>query len=226
MKIKNRGKLSQKVRQLLGLSQKEEYVSFDSRSIYYGHQKISYKGVQAIRCPFDFVIIQMIVFEVKPDLIIEIGTNQGGSALYLADLMSAFNIDGMIHSIDINDNSIENLKNNSKIKVFTEGWEAYDLDNCKGFNKILVIEDASHTYECSLGAIKKFAQVVSKDSYLIVEDGIVDVLGIANEFGGGPLKAIREFLFQNSEFVVDSKWCDMFGKNATFNVNGYLKKVK
>jgi hypothetical protein len=26
------------------------------------------------------------------------------------------------------------------------------------------------------------------------------------------------------EFFVDRKWCDMFGKNATFNVNGYLKK--
>lgn len=226
MKISNRGKLFQKFNQLLGRSTRDEYVSFNSRSIYYGHQKITYKGVQAIRCPFDFVMFQMIVFEVKPDLIIEIGSNEGGSALYLADLMQSFGLSGEIHSIDINDSAVKNLKNNPNIKVFTNGWEAYDLEYCKGFNKILVIEDAAHTYECTLGAIKKFAPVVSKDSYLIVEDGIVDVLGTSESFNGGPLKALREFLPNHPEFIVERKWCDMFGKNATFNVNGYLKKIK
>jgi cephalosporin hydroxylase len=226
MKISNRGKLFQKFNQLLGRSTRDEYVSFNSRSIYYGHQKITYKGVQAIRCPFDFVMFQMIVFEVKPDLIIEIGSNEGGSALYLADLMQSFGLSGEIHSIDINDSAVKNLKNNPNIKVFTNGWEAYDLEHCKGFNKILVIEDAAHTYECTIGAIKKFAPVVSKDSYLIVEDGIVDVLGTSESFNGGPLKALREFLPNHPEFIVERKWCDMFGKNATFNVNGYLKKIK
>lgn len=209
-----------------GMLPKDEYVSFDSSSIYYGHQKVTYKGIQAIRCPFDYVIFQMIIFEVKPDLIIEIGTNQGGSALYLADLMNSYGIDGEIHSIDINDNAVENVKSNPRIKLFTTGWENYDLELTKKFNKVLVIEDAAHTYECTLGAINKFAPVVSVNSYMIVEDGIINDIGMEEMFDGGPLKSLREFLPLHPEFVVDRSWCDMFGKNATFNVNGYLKKIR
>ena len=45
-------------------------------------------------------------------------------------------------------------------------------------------------------------------------------------FKGGPCKAIREFLPKHPEFIVERKWCDFFGKNATNNVNGFLKKIK
>jgi len=56
---------------------------------------------------------------------------------------------------------------------------------------------------------------------LIVEDGIVNVLGREEKFLGGPPKAIREFLQNRKEFVVDRSWCDMFRGNATFNMNVY-----
>jgi cephalosporin hydroxylase len=61
---------------------------------------------------------------------------------------------------------------------------------------------------------------------LIVEDGIIGELGMKNEFHGGPLKAIDEFLRTNQDFEVDRHWCDFFGRNVTFNVNGYLKRVR
>jgi cephalosporin hydroxylase len=59
-----------------------------------------------------------------------------------------------------------------------------------------------------------------------VEDGIINELGMEKLYNGGPLKAIREFLKTDDRFEVDIKWRDMFGKNATFNVNGYLKRIK
>jgi len=208
----------------LGLTPKSEYVNFNSKSIYYGHQKVTYKGIQAIRCPFDYVIFQMIIWEVKPDLIIEIGTNQGGSALYLADLMESYKLDGEVHSIDINKNASDNVESCNRIRLFTEGWENYDLGLVTKFHRVLVIEDAAHTYECTLGALKKFAPVVSANSYFIVEDGIVSDLGQHKNLNGGPLRAIREFIIEDNKFYVDRKWCDMFGSNATFNVNGYLRK--
>lgn len=215
----------QKLKNLIRKTPVDEQVFFNSSTIYFGHQKIYYKGIQAIRCPFDYVIYQMILHEVQPDLIIEIGTNNGGSAIYLSDLMDAMKLKGEIHSIDINKMAEENVKGYERIKLFTNGWEAYDLDITKNFERILVIEDAAHTYDCTLGAIEKFAPVVTKNSYLIVEDGIINDLGFTEKFEGGPLKALREFLPKHPEFTVDRKWCDMFGKNATFNVNGYLKKT-
>ena len=90
----------------------------------------------------------------------------------------------------------------------------------------MIIEDASHTYEDTIGALNKFHELVSLDSYFIIEDGIINELGLEKKYQGGPLRAIREFLPNHPDYIVDRKWCDMFGKNATFNVNGYLKKIK
>ncbi|WP_367757363.1 CmcI family methyltransferase [Flavobacterium sp. WC2430] len=203
----------------------EEKVKISIQSIDKGHHNITYKGVTAIKCPFDYVIYQMIIFEVKPDLVIEIGTNIGGGALYIADLLDS-NGKGVLHTIDILDQVDEKVKNHKRINFFTEGWENYDLKLTKEFEKILIIEDASHTYKDSLGILNKFHSIVSKDSYFIIEDGIINELGLEREYLGGPLKAIREFLPNHQEYIVERKWCDMFGINATFNVNGYLKKVK
>lgn len=202
---------------------KDEKIKITPRSIYNGHHRVSYRGVKAIRCPFDYVIYQMIISEVMPDLIIEIGTNTGGGALYIADLLNNIG-HGMVHTIDIKKQSADILSVHPRIKLFTEGWENYALEEAKGFSKILVIEDASHMYEDTLGALHKFAPIVSPGSYLIVEDGIINELGLKRDYHGGPLRAIRDFLKVNKDFKVDRHWCDFFGKNATFNVNGYLKK--
>ncbi|MFT5824254.1 MAG: cephalosporin hydroxylase [Crocinitomix sp.] len=198
--------------------------SFPLKGIDNGHYNIEYKGVKCLKCPFDYVIYQMIVNEVNPDLIIEIGTNEGGSTLYLADLLELQG-NGTVHSIDIKDDCPKKVKEHGRIKLFTDGWESYDLNLTREFKKILVIEDSSHQYENTLGAIKKFNSIVTIGSYLIVEDGIIDDLGRAKEFNGGPLKAIKEFLTENLNFSIDQRWIDFFGNNATFNPMGYLKKT-
>lgn len=203
---------------------KDEQVKISVQSIYEGHHQVTYKGIKAIRCPFDYVIYQMIINEIKPDLVIEIGTNIGGGALYIADLLDS-NGNGILHTIDIVDIVEPKVKEHNRIKFFTKGWEDYDLELTKGFDKILIIEDASHLYKDTIGILNKFHQTVSVDSYFIIEDGIINELGLEKSYEGGPLKAIREFLPNHPEFIVDRKWCDMFGKNATFNVNGYLKRV-
>jgi cephalosporin hydroxylase len=215
-----------KLKYIVSPISKSEKVKFNLNSIFEGHFKVKYKGISCIRCPFDYVIYQMIISEVLPDLIIEIGTHNGGSALYMADLMTSCGIKGEVHTIDIKAIADSKILNDERIKVFTNGWENYDINLGNGFNKILVIEDAAHTYECTKGVIQKFASLVSLGSYLIVEDGIVDKLGFRPEFKGGPLKAIKEFLPSHPEFFVDRKWCDLFGNNATFNVNGYLKRIQ
>ncbi len=202
----------------------DEVVHFNLASVYQGQFAVTYRGISTLRVPFDYVMYQMIVSEIQPDLVIEIGTNCGGTALYLADLMNALG-HGTVHSIDIDARSGELVKNHPRIKLFTRGWEEYDLTESSGFSNILVIDDASHMYEDVSGALKKFAPIVSPGSYFIVEDGIIDEVGLSEQYRGGPLRAIREFLPDNTDFVVDRTYCDMFGKNATANVNGYLKRI-
>jgi cephalosporin hydroxylase len=200
-----------------------------------GIGKTTYRGVGILKFPFDYVMYQMIVFEIKPDLIIEIGTYGGGSALYLADLLDILG-KGEVHTIDIYPEitpamscGLSLFQNHPRTKYFNKGYEGYDLSNCEGHETILVIDDGTHKYEDVLKALYKFKDVVSKNSYFIVEDGNCYQLypNVAySEWNGGPLKAIDEFLKNNSDFIIDKKWCDFYGTNSTFNTNGYLKKIK
>ena len=200
-------------------------INFKLEDIYLGHHKVTYKGVPAIKCPFDYTLYQMIIQEVQPDLVIEIGTNKGGSTLYIADLLE-LNKKGEIHTIDLPENDEDAiLFSHARIKIFKEGFENYKTEAMSTFETILIIEDGSHQYKDTLAALNKFASFVSKDSYFIVEDGIVKELGREKEFNGGPQKAIKEFLMQNKSFLIDRKWCDFFGANGTFNINGYLKRL-
>jgi len=204
---------------------KSEAVAFSVQSINKGHHQVTYRGVKAIRCPFDYVIYQMIISELQPDLIIEVGTRFGGGAYYMADLLDSIG-KGIVHTIDIVDNVAQVVKQHKRIHFFDDGWENYDIELVKHYHKTLVIEDASHNYNDTIGILNKFHELVSKDSYFIIEDGIINKLGLEKDYEGGPLKAIREFLPNNPNFIIDRKWCDFFGKNATFNVNGYLKKIQ
>ncbi|MBN7812942.1 class I SAM-dependent methyltransferase [Algoriphagus sp. H41] len=197
--------------------------TYSLKEIHEGHYKMEYRGVACQKCPFDYVLYQMIIHEVNPDLIIEIGTNKGGSTLYLADLLE-INGNGIIHSIDISDNCSPLVKNHPRISLFHQGWEQYDRTLAAGFERVLVIEDSSHTYQNTLDVMSRFKDLVSVDSYLIVEDGIVEDLGWGKSYQGGPVKAIKEFMQTNSNFVVDLRWENFFGKRATFNTSGFLKK--
>lgn len=225
----------------------------DLDKIHDGVGRMLYKGVAAWKFPFDYVMYQMIIHEVRPDLIIEIGTMHGGSALYLADLLEVEKIDGAeVHTIDIIDpyqrreydskledhkpNPFEHLNypeivaSHPRIKTFSGGYQSYDLSNCEGFKNILIIDDGSHNSKDVLKALNKFKHLVNIGSYYIIEDGnALDVYPNKDQikgFEGGPLKAIYEFLSKNDDFRVDYRWCDMFGINSTFNTYGYLKRVK
>lgn len=199
-------------------------VTISLPGIQKGHHNTRYRGVNCVKCPFDYVIYQMIIEEVRPDLIIEIGSFEGGSALYMADLLDHYG-KGEVHTIDVDGRVDPKVKEHKRIKFFLQDWRDYDLNLAKNFETVLVIEDGSHKYPETLEAMINFAEVVSLNSYLIVEDGIVDALGLSGEYSGGPVRAIKQFIRAHNNFEIAHKWCDFFGKNATFNTIGYLKKV-
>jgi cephalosporin hydroxylase len=197
----------------------------DLKSIELGHLKTTYRGVTMHKCPFDITMYQMIINEIKPDLIIEIGTYKGGGALYFADLLDIIG-KGEIHTINIiEDVDDPQIINNPRIKRFTEGYQNYDISLTNGFEKVLVIDDGSHHAHEVLEAFNKFKSVVTLDSYYIIEDGVLSDLGYNPTYGGGPLQVMDEIINNNKDFTVDRKWCDFYGENATFNPNGYLKRT-
>jgi len=200
-------------------------IDFNLKTIEEGHHKMLYRGIKSLKCPFDYVTYQMIINELKPDLVIEIGTLFGGNTLYIADLLE-INKKGEIHTIDIEEYvDSELVINHQRIKRFLGGYQNYDINLTKNFETILIIDDGSHQYQDVLNAFEKFKDIVSLNSYYIIEDGALTELGYGKNHNGGPLRAIEE-IKNNNKYEIDRKWCDFFSKNATFNIDGFLKKIK
>lgn len=188
-----------------------------------GHFGVKYRGISYVKCPFDYVLYQMLIEETKPDLVIEIGTFLGGGALYIADIMERLN-KGVVHTIDISINEYDPLvTENPRIKMFSAGYQGYDLSNTIGFEKILIIDDGSHVYDDVMSAFTKFSHLVTSGSYYIIEDGTIEYSDVYHN--GGPHKAITEIIKDSKKFIIDREWCDFFGKNSTFNPDGYLKRL-
>jgi cephalosporin hydroxylase len=67
---------------------------------------------------------------------------------------------------------------------------------------------------------------MSLGDVLVIEDGVLDELGVSEQHQGGPNRALSEFLSASpSAFRVMYEYCDMFGRNATYNPNAYLAKM-
>lgn len=189
-----------------------------------GHFAVTYRGINYIKCPFDYVVYQMLIEEVRPDLVIEIGTHSGGGALYLSDIVSRWG--GVVHSIDIQNETVQSdlVIQNPGICLFYEGYQNYDLNLAKGFKNVMVIDDGSHYYTDVIKAFEKFQHLVPINSYYVIEDGII-YFEDSSAYEGGPLRALEEILSNSSEFEIDRRWTDLFGLNSTFNTNGYLKRI-
>lgn len=181
-------------------------------------------GYSVRKCPLDLWIYQEILFEVKPDIIIELGTCRGGSTLFLAQVCQLVDT-GKILSIDIKQR--ENLPKHSRIRyligkstsdeIVEEIRRAIDPND-----KVLVIADSDHSYHNVLDELRVFAEFVTLGSYFIVEDGNLNGHPVEPNFGPGPQEAIATFLASNNAFISD-KCKEKF--YMTFNPNGYLKKI-
>ena len=184
----------------------------------------SYFGVRALKSPIDHWVYQEIIFETKPDVILEIGNHNGGGTLCLAHLCDLLG-KGRVIGLDVSHEAIaERVRRHPRI-TFIEG------DACRSFGvvkqmiakgeRVLVIEDSSHTYENTLNVLRSFSELIQPGDYLIVEDGICHH-GLDVGPRPGPYEAIETFVRENADFAIDRKRESFL---ITWNPKGYLKKA-
>jgi cephalosporin hydroxylase len=182
-------------------------------------------GIQTEKCPLDLWIYQEIIFEIRPDVIIESGTYNGGSALFLASLCDLMGKGQMI-SIDIErkenrpkHDRIIYLLGSSTSKEITEAIQNFIRNN----DQVLVILDSDHNKDHVLRELEIYSQFVTKGSYIIVEDTNINGHPVDPEFGPGPREAVEEFLEKNNNFIIDGSREKFY---LTFDPGGYLKRIK
>jgi len=181
-------------------------------------------GVHAQKCPLDLWIYQEILYEQRPDLIIETGTAHGGSALFLASVCELLGR-GEIVTVDIH--PIEDRPVHDRITYLTGSSTAAEVVSkverlAEGREHILVILDSDHARDHVLDELRAYSRFVPAGGYLIVEDTNVNGHPVFPEHGPGPREAIEAFLTETDEFEVDATREKLF---LTFNPGGFLRKI-
>jgi len=195
-------------------------------------------GRPIIQIPQDIVALQEIIWEVKPDLIIETGIAHGGGLIFYASMLELIG-KGEVLGIDIdirkhNRKEIEKHKMFKRIKMI----EGSSVDKkvikkvaniVKKHKKVMVCLDSLHTHEHVLKELNLYSKFVSPGTYLVVFDTIIEYLPkgfFGNkpwDKGNSPATAIKAFLKKNKNFIINR---DIGNKLViTSTPGGFLKKL-
>ena len=187
-----------------------------------------YRGVPCLKSPIDIAIFLTAIWDLRPKAVIEIGSHSGGGAWLLADMLDIFGLEAQVYSIDLRPpTGVEHER-----ITFVEGdvsqlERAFDSQDIAGIpHPWFVSEDSAHTYEACLAALTFFSSHMIAGDLLVMEDGVLDDLGLSERYHGGPNRAVEAFLTDNpGAFEIATELCDMFGINATYAPNAYLRKI-
>jgi cephalosporin hydroxylase len=193
-----------------------------------GTQKLTYRGLRFPKNPFDIALYMRLIQRLEPRTVIEIGTSQGGGALWFADMCKNFGLDTRIFTIDLQlphtqHPGIEYYKGDACQPELTFPTELLRAQP----HPWLISEDSAHTYEACAAVLDYFVPGMWRGDYIVIEDGIVADLTAQcyRCYEDGPNRAVSEFIKNNVGVLeIDTDLCDLFGHNVTFAPNAWLKR--
>lgn len=180
----------------------------------------SYLGRKVLKPPFDWIVMQDIIQETAPRLIVELGSFEGGFALWMAHLSDAMRLDVKIVGVDLTDRptQVKHPKLRWVIGDATSDEVVERVAELAAGERGLVIEDSDHKRHVTALLLEKYRRFVAPGCYFVVEDTICDFLDLPPF--PGPLPAVREFVERHGdEFVIDRSREKYI---LTYNPMGYL----
>jgi cephalosporin hydroxylase len=186
------------------------------------------------------VAMQEIIWRVRPDLIVETGVARGGSLVFYASLLELIGGAGQVLGIDIDireHNRVEIEKHLMARRITMLQGSSIDEQVAREVQqfatnkkRVVVLLDSNHTHEHVARELALYAPLVTKGSYLVVFDTIIE--DMPEDFfpdrpwgkGNNPKTAIHEFLKATDRFIIDEE----FNNKLLISVapDGYLRCVK
>lgn len=197
----------------------------------------NWKGIPMDKSPLEIALYPMLIYELRPNTIIELGAETGGSAVWLADQLELFDIKGLVYSVDIDLSLLdEKAKAQPKIK-FLEG-DCNQIDRVLSTTLLstfphpwLIIEDAHVNL---VGILDYFDNNgLQSEDYLIIEDTNKALWEEWSDWEdrefiermGSKLDLVKTwFMKHDDEYLIDTYYQDMFGYNGSKNWNSIFKK--
>jgi cephalosporin hydroxylase len=186
------------------------------------NQKYSYTftwmGRPIIQHPEDIVRLQEVIYLLKPDVIIETGVAHGGSLIFYASLLKSMGKRGRVIGVDIeirphNRKAIEKHELSSYITLIEGDSTARDIvekasKTIRPSGTVLVLLDSNHSYAHVMNELEAYHQFVTRGSYLVATDGIMQLVhdvprGRLEWLTDNPKRAAEDFVRMHPQFVIE-----------------------
>jgi cephalosporin hydroxylase len=173
----------------------------------------------------DLWVIQETLAEIRPALLIECGTNRGGSSLFYAHLMDLLGV-GRVITVDVE--RMHELSHPRVTYLIGDSTSETMVTEIRGraaeaAGPVMVILDSDHREAHVRTELESYAPLVTSGSYCLVQDGAIDELLVFRPGRPGPLPAIRSFLRDHPEFSVDVERSRRF--LVTHHPMGWLRRA-
>ncbi len=186
--------------------------------------KVKWLGHPIWQNVFDLWVIQETIAEIKPELLIECGTNRGGSSIFYANL---FDLMGSGNVVTIDVEKLHKLSHPRVTYLLGSSISEEILSAvrqravaCTG--PVMVILDSDHSETHVRKELECYSPLVTPGSYCLVQDGVIDTLAIFSKGRPGPLPAIESFLQTTHDFELDEERSSRF--LVTHHPKGWLKR--
>lgn len=212
---------------------------FAAASKYEYSYHFSWLGRPIIQFPEDILALQEIIWQVRPELIIETGIARGGSLIFYASMLELLEGGGRVLGVDVDirEHNRREIEQHPLMKRVTmiqgssidETVASRVREFAVGLHPVMVILDSNHTHDHVLRELELYSPLVTRGSYLVVLDTIIE--DMPAEFssnrawgrGNNPKTAIREFMARTDRFVADEELESKL--LITVAPGGYLKCI-
>ncbi len=212
---------------------------FDRSCDFKYSYNFKWMGRPIIQYPADMMAMQEIIWEVRPQVIVETGIAHGGSLIFSASMLELIGGPGRVIGVDIDirPHNRAAIKQHPLAKRITmvEG-SSVDAEVaarirglCGDAKPVIVLLDSNHTHAHVAKELELYSPLVRKGSYLVVFDTVIEDMpegAFPNRpwaHGNNPKTAVQQFLMGNPRFVVDQ---DIENKLLlTVAPGGYLKCI-
>lgn len=181
--------------------------------------RLTWEGIPAIKSPLDMWNYQQLIWSLQPSLIIEFGTNCGGSAVYFSRILTAMGGNRRVFTVDVEERqvdpklvNIENIIFHRASTTDSSVIEAIERLRHEFPGPVFVILDSDHSMTHVLSELRVITPLLRQGDRLVVEDTNINGHPVLAGWGPGPFEAVEAFLLENpTAYARDDASAKLFG---------------
>jgi cephalosporin hydroxylase len=207
------------------------------------HNVDSYFGIVMSKFPEDLRVYEHLLWSTRAEVVVEVGTDQGGSALWFRDRLRTLADTGLIDDFRVVSVDVDQTGATQNLRAVDPRFEDHvvlvEADICDADvrrrvddlvpagTSVLVVEDSAHLGQTTTAALRHLSHLVQPGGFFVVEDGVVDVeaLRVYDGWPRGVAAAVDGWL-TTAEGSCFTQRLDLQCYGLTCHLGGFLERVR